>query len=396
MAVENLSPEPLHTPLRINVADHDLTIYVESPPLVAAMVEDIRAAHSRVWLETYLILDDPAGRAIAEALKERARAGLDVRLHYDTIGSLTTPSRFFRDLGRAGVQVHAFHSLWEALWRFRFLRVLNRRNHRKLLVIDDRVGYFGGMNVADVSNIRTVEQAEHLALSSGWRDVHVRLEGPQQGELAESFERSWKRARHERVRRRPRPYRQALLEAAEESIQFFDSGPGLKNTRAARVFVRLIRAARRSLTLSMAYFVPYGRVLRELLRAHRRGVFIRIVVPGKSDVPVVQRATRHLYTKLLRRRFHVYERQRNMLHSKVMVVDGEWVVLGSANLDARSLWINLEFLAVVHSRKLARALGDVIRYEISHSHRITRRKYLQQTWWQRLLDRMAWALRWWL
>ena len=396
MAFGTLPPEPLHTPVRVSVADHELTIYVESPPLFAAMIDDIRAARSRVWMETYLILDDPAGRAIAEALKERARAGVDVRLHYDTIGSLTTPTRFFRNLARAGVQVHAFHSLWEALWRFRFLRLLNRRNHRKLLVLDDRIAYFGGMNVVDVSNIRTAEQAEHVAWSSGWRDVHVRLEGPQQGELAESFERSWKRARGEPVRRRPKPYRQALLDAGEESLQFFDSGPGLKNTRAARVFVRLIRAARRTITLSMAYFVPVGQVLRELLRAHRRGVFIRIVVPGQSDVPVVQRATRHLYTRLLRRRFHVYERQVNMLHSKVMVVDGEWAVLGSANLDARSLWINLEFVAVVHSRKLARALNEVIRYEIAHSRRITRRNYLQQRWWQRLLDRLAWALRWWL
>src|SRR5207237_1523942 len=129
---------------------------------------------------------------------------------------------------------------------------------------------------------------------------------------------------------------------------------------------RLIRAARHSVTLSMAYFVPVGRVLRELLRAHRRGVFVRTVVPGRSDVPVVQRATRHLYTRLLRRRFHVYERQVNMLHSKVMSVDDAWVVLGSSNLDARSLWINLEFLAVIHSRKLARELNDVVRFEIAH------------------------------
>src|SRR5262249_55464578 len=103
-----------------------------------------------------------------------------------------------------------------------------------------------------------------------------------------------------------------------------------------------------------------------------------------------------LYTKLLRRRFHVYERQVNMLHSKVMVVDGEWAVLGSSNLDARSLWINLEFLAVIHSRKLARALNDIIRYEITPSRRTTRKKYLPRRWWERLLARLAWSLRWWL
>jgi cardiolipin synthase A/B len=396
MDMNPVSQNNLAAPVRVGVAGHDLTLFVESPALFAAMLDDIRAAQQRVWLETYIILDDPVGRRIAEALKEKARAGLDVRLHYDAIGSLTTPYHFFRDLENAGVRVHAFHSFWEALWRFRILRVLNRRNHRKLLVIDDRVAYFGGMNVADVTNIRTVEQAEHVAWSSGWRDVHVRLEGPQLPELAESFERSWKRAHGERIRWRPRGYRRAQLDIADESIQFFDSGPRLKHTRAARVFRQLIRAARKTITLSMAYFVPVGGVLRELIRAHRRGVFIRTVVPGKSDVPIVHRATRHLYRRLLRKRFHVYERQVDMLHSKVMVVDGEWVVLGSSNLDARSLWINLEFLAVIHSRKLAQAVSDIVRYEIAHSRRITLKNYLRQPCWQRLFDRLAWSLRWWL
>src|SRR5438477_12324723 len=146
-------PDNLATPVRVDVAGHDLTLFVESPPLFAAMLDDLRAARRRIWLETYIIFDDSVGRGIAEVLKEKARAGLDVRLHYDAVGSLTTPYRFFRDLQNAGVRVHAFHSFWEALWRFRFLRVLNRRNHRKLLVIDDRVAYFGGMNVADVTDL---------------------------------------------------------------------------------------------------------------------------------------------------------------------------------------------------------------------------------------------------
>ena len=146
----------------------------------------------------------------------------------------------------------------------------------------------------------------------------------------------------------------------------------------------------------MAYFLPVGGVLRELLRAHRRGVFIQAVVPGASDVPLVQRATRHLYTRLLRRRFRVYERQVNMLHSKVMVVDDQWTVVGSCNLDARSLYINLEFLAVIHSRNLARVMNRVVRYEIARSKRVTLQGYRETSWWRRLVNRLAWLLRWWL
>lgn len=380
---------PFLPPPRVTVAGNDLTVFVESPPLIAAMLDDIRVAQRRVWLETYIFADDVAGRPVALALQEKARAGLDVRLHYDPVGCRSTPSAFFRDLARAGVQVQAFNPLWEGLWRLGPLRVLNRRNHRKLLVVDERVAYFGGMNVIDTSTAARIE-------SPGWRDVHVRLTGPQQPEVAESFERAWRLARGEPIERRPPPYRKALLARGEESIQFFDSGPGLRHTRAGRLYARLIRAARRRLRISMAYFVPVGRVLRELLRAHRRGVFIQVVVPGESDIPLVHRATRFLCTRLLRRRFHIYERQRNMLHSKATVVDEQWSVVGSANLDARGLWINLEFLAVIHSRELARVMSEIIQHEIGLSRRIKLRDYSKRSWWQRLLDRLAWALRWWL
>jgi cardiolipin synthase len=380
----------------IKVAGHDLTIYAESQPLFGAFVRDIHNAQKRVWLEIYIFLDDAAGQAIAAALMERARAGLDVRVLVDAVGCLSTSSMFFRHMQEAGVEVHAFHSFWEIFRRFPAFRFLNRRNHRKLLVIDDRVAYFGGMNIVDQSNIHTVEDLERLPTSAGWRDIHVRLSGPQQPEVAESFERSWQRAHGQPVPRRSRPYREARLAPGEESIQFFDSGPGRGNARAARLFSRLIRSAHHSLTFAMAYFLPVGRVLRDLMKAHKRGVFLRVVVPGESDVAIVQRATRHLYLRLLRRRFHIYERQRNMLHSKVMIVDDQWTVLGSSNLDARSLWYHLEFLAVIHSRNLAQLLNGIIAEEIAQSRRITLTECLERRWWQRLIDRLAWAARWWL
>jgi cardiolipin synthase len=391
-----LAPPSVSEPVRVQVAGQDLTVFVETWPTIKAMVEDIRAARTRVWLECYIFLNDAAGKAVAEALKDAVRNGVEVRLLYDAVGSQMTPSSFFAQLSRAGVQVHCYHSLGEALWKFSFLRVLNRRDHRKLLVIDDRVAYFGGMNVVDVASAVAAARAEHLPLSASWRDVHVRLEGPQQGEIAESFERSWKLALGEPVSGRPRRYRQAHLAEGEETIQFFDSGPGFTHTRAGRLFARLIRRAKKTVTLSMAYFLPVGRVLRELLRARKRGVLVRVVVPGDSDVKLVEYATRHLYTRLLRKRIHIFERQGNMLHSKVMIVDDEWTVLGSSNLDARSLWINLEFVAVVHSRRLAAVLKEIVAYEVAHSRRVQLRQFRELSWWRRLRNRLAWSLRWWL
>ncbi len=393
-ASDRTPPAAVHT-RTVTVAGHELTLFMESPPMAHSLLADIRSARARVWVEVYMILDDAVGRAVADALKERARAGLDVRLLYDFVGSYTTPTAFFDDLADAGVQVHAFHSVWEALWKFSPARLLNRRNHRKLVVIDDRLAYFGGMNLMDQRRTLT-EAASELPASSGWRDIHVRLQGPQQAEIADSFERSWRRAHGEEIPRRTPAYRRAVLAPGEESIQFFDSGPGLRHSRAGRVFTRLLNRATRTVMLSMAYFVPVGRVRRALVRAHRRGVFIQVVVPGQSDVAVVQSASRHLYASLLRRRFHLYERKFQMLHSKVMVVDDQWSVLGSCNFDARSFWINLEFLAVIHSRTLARTLREVIRYEIAHSRRITLHDSRQRSRWRRLMDRLAWSLRWWL
>jgi cardiolipin synthase len=393
---EDTPPTHVDAPLRATVAGHELTIFVQSLPMIAALVRDIQTAQSCVWVESYIFLADVAGYAVAEALKERARLGLDVRVLYDAVGCQWTPAIFFQEMAEAGIHVHAFHSIWEALYRFSFFRILNRRNHRKLVVIDDHVAYLGGMNLLDQGSAALAERAEHLPVSAGWRDIHVRLTGPQQKELAESFDRSWRRARGLPIKRRPRSYRRALPAPGEESIQFFDSGPGPKHTRAARVFTQLIRRARRKLAMSMAYFLPVGPVLKHLVRAHRRGVFIQVVLPGESDVRIVQRATRYLYRRLLRRRFHIYERQMHMLHSKLMIVDDQWTVLGSCNLDARSLYINYEILAVIHSRNLAKALGTLIQNEVEASDRVTLRSCAKQSWRQRLLDRLAWALRWWL
>jgi cardiolipin synthase len=383
-------------PVAVEVADHTLTLFVETAPLLAEMLRDIATAQSRVWLETYIFLDDAVGSAMAEALKERAAAGVEVRVLYDAVGSQWTPAAFFRELREAGAEVHVFHSVWEALWRFSFLRVLNRRDHRKLLVIDDRVAYFGGMNVADAGHALGFDSSEKLPESVGWRDVHVRLVGPQQAEVAESFDRSWRMAHGERVPRRPRAYRRGRLAQAGESIQFFDSGPGRRHTRAARLFTHLVRAARRSITLSMAYFLPVGPVLRALLRAPKRDVRVRVVVPGDSDVRLVQHATHYLYDRLLRRRIRIYERQHHMLHSKVMVVDDEWSIVGSCNLDARSLYINHEFLAVIHSPSLAKALNEIVEGEIACSTRISIKAYRGRSCWRRLIGRLAWMLRWWL
>lgn len=386
-------------PLRVEVEGHELTIFTESPPMIAAMVDDIRAAKKRVWMEMYIFADDDAGRAVAEALSDRATAGLDVRLMIDALGSFSTPGALLQRMRDAGVKVHVYHALGHALRAPRILQVLNQRNHRKLLVVDDRIAYFGGMNVVDQSGIRNAADAKQRKLpkSAGWRDVHVRMVGPRQAEIAAACDRLWQRTqRGDRKSKEPPWTLEGLRNPESEAMLFFDSRPNFKNRRPQRVLVPLIQTAQREITMAMAYFVPLGRVLRELVRARRRGVTVRVIVPGISDVQVVQWATRHFYEYLLRRGIRIYERLDRMLHSKAMVIDHRWCVIGSCNLDARSLRLNLEFFAVIHSAELARLLDEVFRHEMQGSRRVTAEFIRSRSCWQRGLDRAAWALRKWL
>lgn len=393
---------------QLTVAGNELTVYAEFPPLLEDLLRDLAGAKRRIWIEMYIFASDAAGQAIGTLLKEKARAGLDVRVLYDAIGCQYTSAAFFSELSRAGVKVHGFHGWLEALYRLRFFSIMNKRNHRKLVVVDDEVGYFGGMNIIDTSATpypTTQRNLTELPISEGWRDVHIRLVGAKQAELAESFERSWMRAHREKVTRRPRAYRRARVPGLTargpgsgslgETIHFFDSGPGLKYSRAARVFSRLLRRSEVSVFIAMAYFVPIGRVLRNLLRARRRGVRTRIIVPARADVPLVHRASTYLYARLIKHGIRLYERQNRMMHSKLMVVDQTWTVVGSCNLDPRSLWINLEFLAVIRSRALAEIMMNIYRSEMQQSTRVTLKKN-RLPWHQRLLNMLAWSLRWWL
>ncbi len=383
----------------VQVAQQQLTIFAESPAYITALLADIRQARRRVWIETYIFADDNAGRELAAALTERVAAGVEVRLMVDAVGSFSTPRALFDSMRKQGVQVHLFHDFGEALSGLKFLSVLNQRNHRKLAVIDDEIAYFGGMNIVDQSSIHTQAdvEARNLPSSAGWRDVHVRLVGRRAADIAAICQRLWQRVHHLPSRRAARwPKRSALFGEAADAIFFFDSRPAIRSRRPARVLVPLLKQARREVTMAVAYFVPMGRVLREMLRARKRGVRVRVIVPGQSDVRLVQWATRHFYEFLLSRGIEIYERKDRMLHSKVLIVDGRYSIIGSCNLDARSLLLNLEFFSLIRSQPLAAALARICDEEIQNSVRIDEDYCRRRGWWERLRDRAAWSLRKWL
>jgi len=391
-------PQAEHQPATVQVAGHEMTLFAESPPLIEAMVADIRSARARVWMESYILANDAAGQAVIAAMVDRAKAGVEVRLMVDALGSFSSPNSLFAPLLAAGGQVHFFHALGQTLRGPRFLQTFNQRNHRKLLIVDDTIAYFGGMNVVDQRGIHSTADAKarQLPASAGWRDVHVRLVGPRQHELAATFDWLWRRVHHLPNEKRPPWPVKEMLRARQDAIFFFDSRPAFKRRRPQRVFVPLIRQADREITLCMAYFLPTGSVLRELIRARRRGVRVRVIVPEQSDVKLVQWATRHYYEYLLKRGIRIYERQDRMLHSKAMVIDGRWSVIGSCNLDPRSLLLNLEFFAAIYSKEMATSLNQICRDEMRESVPVRAADVRARHCGQRFRDRVAWAFRKWL
>lgn len=382
----------------VEVCDNQLRLFVDTEVFVASLIEDIRTARSRIWIESYIIADDELGRAVAGALKERAAAGVQCRLIYDFVGSYSTPNAYFEELQSAGVEVEAFRPLKSVLWSFKFFQRFNRRDHRKLAIVDDRVAYFGGMNIVDQRKYETEssQRMRTLIASSGWRDVHVRLDGPQQADVAAAFDDLWSRLRRLRRKRGRRWPIKDLVEHRGDGIWFFDSRPQRVYRRPVRVLRPLLRSARKNITLLMAYFIPWGSVLRELIRARRRGVEIRVIVPAHSDVPIVEWASRHLYERLLRRGIRIYERQDRMLHSKALTIDGQWSVIGSCNIDPRSFLLNLEFMAVIRSPAMAASVERIYREELQNSRPVEIGYSACHSWWQGWLHRLAWYFRRWI
>lgn len=380
----------------VEVGGNRLRLFVESAPYIAALVQDIRKARQRVWIESYTIADDAAGRAVAEAVKQRVAAGVSCRILYDAIGSLATSKRFFSELQQAGVDVRAFRPWGRCRWRW--LRQFHRRNHRKLVVIDDDLAYFGGMNIIahGCPQADAWDAAHGVSSTNPWRDVQLRLAGPDAAQVAAAMESFWSRSPR---RRGPSPKPRetmALLASGKDRVLCFDTGLRSRLRNPEPLFKALIDQARRRIVIAMAYFLPPAGLLRALLRARRRGAHVAVIVPRHSDVIFVQWASRHIYEALLRRGVRIYERRDVMLHSKVMVVDADWSIVGSCNLDPRSLRINAEFFAVIRSAELAARLAEVCRQERRCSDPVRLSHHRQRGPLQRMLQRFAWTFRRWL
>lgn len=375
-----------HPPFATVVAGrHRLALLRDGAQTFDAMIQAIRSARSYVCLETYILRDDWTGRRFAAALSERARAGVEVNLLYDAWGS-SVSGEFLRQLHEAGVRTLAFHPL-----RFRgrlgsFLARLIKRDHRKVLVVDGRIGFTGGHNIAD-------DYAPARAGGGGWRDTHLQLEGPAVAELLYSFLHLWRRhggapldeGRYSTAGRRPDPRVRIV-------------GNSLRGRRDAigRLYKDAIRNARRRIRITNAYFVPTVGVIRAIRQAARRGVDVQLIVAGTTDVPAVRFASRALYEPYLKAGVRIFEWKGRVLHAKTATIDGHWSTVGSANLDVASLRVNLEVNAVVEDEGFARALERMFEEDLEHCEEITLEGWKARPFWEKLLAPFVLLLRRWL
>ena len=347
------------------------------------MLSAIAEAKQQVLLEMYWFGSDRIGRRFAAALSGARRRGVEVFVIYDAIGSLEADRGQFERLMDAGVRVHEFNPAMP--WRKRFrVDALSRRDHRKILVVDGAVGFTGGINLADP----WLDVSEG---GSGFRDDMVRVEGPAVRGLIDCFRRTWTA-----VGERPMaelPTQSTQSSPGNQRVQVLGEAYHRNRREIVGAYLRHMRGAKRSVWLANSYFVPDRVIQRALIRASRRGVDVRVLVPGLSDVPIVRMASRAMYPRLMKAGVRIFELQQNVLHSKTAVVDGSWSTIGTFNMDYRSLKSNLEVNLAVDDHRFGAIMEQSFLADLEDSTEVTMEEFERRSLSERALENFAYRLR---
>src|SRR6185295_1959371 len=353
----------LREPLR---AGNRVELLVDGPATYAAMFAAIDAARDHINLESYIVEAGGPGEELAQRLIAKSRAGVRVNLLYDGFGSLLTESRYFAALREAGVAVCEYNPLRS--WRKLFSRSVHWRDHRKLLVVDGRIAFVGGVNISGVYSAGSAHRAHPADAAVGeprWRDTHVQVSGPLVADLQRLFLHHWHH--HASAPLAPADYLPALQPAGLQRAASASCDAGRRSNPFYRALVHAIDAARERVFVTAAYFVPTRRLLRALAGAARRGVDVRLVLPSLSDAWAPLHAGRSHYGQLLQAGVRIFERQGALLHAKTTVIDGVWATVGSSNLDWRSFIHNAEANVIVLDSEFGAAMETLFGDDLAAS-----------------------------
>lgn len=341
-----------------------------------AMLASIRDAKKTITFESYIYWSDAIGKEFADALAERTRAGVKVHVLLDWVGSNKMDPAQLATMEAAGVEVRKFHKpAWYSLTR------MNNRTHRKVLVVDGKVGFTGGVGIAELWT-GDAQDPQH------WRDSHFRAEGPVVAQMQAVFLDNWIKATG--VVLHGDDYFPELSAAGSDAAQMFSSSPSGGSESMHLMYLLAITAAQHSIHLSSAYFVPDQLSTRALVAALERGVKVQIIVPGEhTDAAVVRRASRARWGDLLAAGAEIHEYQPTMYHCKVLIIDSLMVSVGSTNFDPRSFRLNDEANLNIYAADFARQQVEVFASDLLRSRRVSLREWQQRPLSEKMLEHAA-------
>ncbi|MGN1400089.1 MAG: cardiolipin synthase [Bacillus sp. (in: firmicutes)] len=349
--------------------NNEVKIFTDGIDKFDSLIEDIRKARHFIHMQYYIINNDNLAKRVVAELTKKAEQGVKVRVLYDELGSRRIRKKLFEELVAAGGEVEVFFPSKFHLINLR----INYRNHRKLVIIDSKVGYVGGFNIGD----------EYLGLDPKfgyWRDTHLRIVGPAVYDMQIRFILDWNQASH----RHDIPYDPALFRPYESTgkseIQIVTSGPDSEWEEIKEGYIKLILSAKRSIMIQSPYFIPDASLMESLRIACLSGKDVSIMIPDKPDHMFVYWATLSNMADLLKAGAKVYIYRNGFIHAKTIVIDGEVASVGTANIDVRSFRLNFEVTAFVYDEEVALKLEEAFRNDINHSKMLTLDAYNNRSW----------------
>jgi cardiolipin synthase len=370
------------------------TVLVDGPATFVAIDKAIMAARHHIHVETYIFSDDQFGQKFADLLIAKRQQGVEVRVMYDAVGSISTAGEFIDKLKAAGVEVVEFRSLNPTKT---FFWHMHNRDHRKIIIVDGRVAFTGGMNISGAYSASSASKpGPESGLTEAWRDTHVQLEGPVVEQFQHLFLETWSQLGGKLAA--PSSFYYPTPSSAGDALASAVGSSGLKQQDEAiyKTYVAAIRNCSTRIWITQAYFLPPAELRDALLDAAKRGVDVRIVVPGFTDSKLVLHASHREFDRLLSGGVRLAEAKDALLHAKTALIDDSLVIIGSANLDYRSFLHNNEVTAVIIGDETGHRMLSVFKNDWQQGKEITLVAWRKRSLWQKTEESVSGVLKFWL
>lgn len=345
-----------------------------------AVLEALRNAKHHIHIEYYIYEDDEIGRAIEEIMIEKAKEGIEVRFIYDDFGSASIRKSLVKRLRNNGVKAFPFYKIK----LIKLASRLNYRNHRKIIVIDGRISFVGGINISD--------KYSNAALGNKlyWRDTHLKIEGDSTAILQHIFIGDWNYCAGKKLKITDQYFpKMGEFQGETQNIQIVSSGPDSDRPSIYYAIIKAIQSAKKEILLTSPYFIPGETIIDSMKMAALSGVEVKLLVPGISDSFMVNAAAKSYYTELLKAGVQIYLYKKGFVHAKTMVADRALAIVGTANLDYRSFDLNFEVNAVVYDDQLAEELAFNFENDLLHSEKIDIQSWLNRPKYIQLIEKIV-------